>query len=180
MQESDYLIDRDGLFEKFKKFPFLGSIDDSFLNDMLELSKMRKYKANEVIAREGEYDSVMYIIITGRVKVIKNGEQIAHFIEQGDTFGELAIIDGETRSATVKAEVDSICLAIDASFIDRVKPEKRDAFCSVFYRLIAEVLTRRLRLTSEELIRTKEDLARIRAGKYKATACYENLSQHSP
>ena len=161
MEESNYLIDRDGLFKKFKKFPFLNSISEAFLNDMLRLSKMRKYSANEIITREGEYDSYMYIIITGRVRVVKHNEQIASFCDQGDTFGELAILDGKSRSASVIADVDSICLAIDVSFIDRLKSEDKNEFCAIFYKLIAEILSHRLRKTDEELIHAKEEIKRM-------------------
>ena len=125
MEESNYLIDNNGLFAKFKKFPFLGEIDEKFLNQILELSKMRKYLAGETDAKEGEYDSYIYIIIKGQVRVMKHGEQIASMRKQGDTFGELAIIDGEARSATVITDVDSILLAIDVSFIDRIKSKER-------------------------------------------------------
>lgn len=162
MEESNYLIDRNGLFEKFKKFPFLGSIDEKFLNTMLKLSKMRKYFADEVITNEGEYDSYMYIIITGRVRVMIHGEQIASFCEQGDTFGELAIIDGKTRCATVIADIDSICLAIDASFIDRLEPEDKNEFCATFYKLLSGILANRIRQTDEKLIGIKGEVSRFR------------------
>ncbi len=163
MKETNYLIDRDGLFEKFKKFPFLGSIDEAFLNEMLRLSKMRKYFANEVITREGEYDSYIYIIITGQIRVMKDGEQIASMRKQGDTFGELAIIDGETRSATIIADVDSMLLAIDASFIDRIKPqERKNEFCAVFYKYLLEILASRLRQTGKALVKEKEEITRIK------------------
>lgn len=162
MEETNYLQDRKGLFDKLKAIPFLQSIDDSFLHEMLKLSKLRKYQPDEVITREGEYDSYMYIIITGRMRIMKNGEQIASLCDQGDTIGELAIIDGETRSATVIAEVESICLAIDASFIDRIKPENKDSFCAIFYQLLAVILANRLRKTDEELINVKEQLSRFK------------------
>jgi len=69
-EESNYLIDRNDLFAKFKHFPFLGNIDEKFLNQILGLSKMCKYFANEVIAREEELDSYIYIIIIGQVRAI--------------------------------------------------------------------------------------------------------------
>ena len=163
MEESNYLIDHNGLFAKFKKFPFLGDIDEKFLNQILKLSKMRKYFAGEVVTREGEYDSYIYIIITGQIRVMKHGEQIASMRKQGDTFGELAIIDGETRSATIIADVDSMLLAIDAAFIDRIKPqESKNEFCAVFYKYLLEILASRLRQTGKALVKEKEEITRIK------------------
>lgn len=162
MDESDYLIDKNGLFDRFKKFPFLNSIADKHLETMLHLSKMRKYYADEPITREGEYDCYMYIIITGQVRIMKQGEQIARLRKQGDTFGELAIIDGKSRSASVIADIDSIMLAIDVSFIDRIDPQEKHEFCAVFYKYLAEILAHRLRETNEDLVEEKEEITRIR------------------
>ena len=163
MEESNYLIDRNGLFEKFKKFPFLGDINEGFLNQILKLSKIRKYVVDEAITREGEYDSYLYIIITGRVRVMKHGEQIASMHTQGDTFGEMAIIDGETRSATVIADVDSILLAIDASIVDRMEPVgRKNEFCAIFYKYLLEILASRLRQTDKALVKEKEEITNMK------------------
>ena len=159
MQESNYLKDRDDLLDHFKKLPFLASIEEAHLKKMLELSKLRNFRPGDVITREGEFDSHMYMIISGRVRIEKNGEQISKIFEQGDTFGELAIIDGKERSATVIADQYSTCLMIDAAFIDRLKPDSRDAFNAVFYRFLSEILAKRLRKTGEELSRAKEQLS---------------------
>ena len=140
MEETEYLSDRLDLLEQFKEIPFLSSFDESYLKVMLELSKLRTYRPDEVITSEGEYDSRMYIIITGRARVMKQDEHITTLRTQGDTFGELAIIDGESRSATVTAEEETTCLAIDASFIDRLSPENRDTFNAVFYKMLSAIL----------------------------------------
>ena len=162
MEESGYLENRKDLLEKFKKFPFLSAIEDDFLEEMLRLSKMRRYKDKEVITREGEYDCYMFIIITGGVRILKAGNEIAIICHQGDTFGELAIIDGETRCATVEAQGDTICLAIDAAFIDRLKPQKKAQFSAAFYKLLAEILANRLRQTDENLVIARDEVLALR------------------
>jgi len=162
MEESDYLIDKNGLFERFRKFPFLCSIDEKHLRTLLSLSKLRKYRSDEAITREGEHDSYMYIIITGQVRIMKQGERLARLRKQGDTFGELAILDGKTRSASVIAEIDSILLAMDVSFIDRIEPDKRYEFCTVFYKYLAEILAYRLRETDKDLVEEREQISRMR------------------
>lgn len=157
MQESPYLKSREDLFETLKKVPFLSSYEDKFLRKILELSKLRRYKAGEIITRQGEYDTWLYVILSGEVKVVKDEEEIARLDEQGGTFGELAMIDGEARSASVYAIIENTtCLAIDGALLDRLDPWERTEFEAVYYRLLAEVLAHRLRTTSSELSHLKQ------------------------
>jgi CRP-like cAMP-binding protein len=80
----------------------------------------------------------------------------------GDIFGEMCVIDGTARSASVRTVEDSVCLSIDVSFIDNLNPGDRVTFCAVFYQILAEVLAQRLREANEELIRAKEELSALK------------------
>ncbi len=162
MRESEYLKDRTDLVQKFQDFPFLRNINSQHLLDMLQLSKLRSYEQGEVITSEGVYDCWIYVLVYGEVIVTKGGSELARFNESGDTFGELAVIDGEARSATVTASINTKCLAIDASFLDRLPPEEQSAFYSIFYRMLAEILSQRLRATGEELATCKSELNRLK------------------
>ena len=77
----------------------------------------RNYKDGEVIIREGETGDSMYVIQGGRVEVLQhsdNGEeQHLAFLERGDFFGEMAVFEKETRSATVRASGEARILRID-------------------------------------------------------------------
>lgn len=159
MQESSYLNGRDDLIETLKKVSFLRSYADRFLKKILELSKLRRYRSDEIITRQGEYDSWLYVILSGEVRVVRDEEEIARLDAKGGTFGELAMIDGEARSASVYAAVDhTTCLAIDGAFLERLDRRDRMEFEAVYYRLLAEILAHRLRATSSELSRTKQVL----------------------
>jgi CRP-like cAMP-binding protein len=158
MLETHYLTGRDDLLDTIKKIPFLRSYEDRFLRKILELSKMRRYSPGEVITREGEYDSWLYVILAGEVKVVKNDEELARLDAHGGTFGELAVIDGEARSASIFALSETTCLAIDGSIIDRLEACERQEFESVYFRLLSEILAHRLRQTSGELSRLKQEM----------------------
>ena len=159
MQESQYLKGRDDLLEMLRKVPFLHSYADRFLRKILELSKLRRYQEGEVITRQGEYDTWLYVILSGQVRVVKNEEEIARLDAKGGTFGELAMIDGEARSASVYATGDNTtCLAIDSAFLEQLEPQDRKEFEAVYYRLLAEILAHRLRTTSSELSHLKQNM----------------------
>ena len=163
MQESPYLEGRESLIDKFQRLPFLETLDPKYLRNILKLGKIRKYEAGEVITPEGTYDSWVYIILSGAVRVVKQEQEIARLNHVGDTFGELAVIDGQSRSASVQALAETVCLAIDASFLDRVTAShERTAFFSVFYRLFAELVAQRLRLANEEMVGLREEIDRLK------------------
>jgi CRP-like cAMP-binding protein len=158
MQETPYLKGRDDLIDNLKKIPFLELYEDKFLQKILQLSKIRIYTPNEVITRQGDYDCWLYVILKGEVKIMRNEEEIARLNAQMGTFGELAVIDGEARSASVYAVTDTTCLAIDGSFLDRLEKQEKIEFEAVYYRLLSVILANRLRTTSEELSHLKQEI----------------------
>lgn len=158
MKESSYLQGRADLAEKFKKIPFLKAFAAEHIHAILDLSRMRRYEAGEDIIAEGSLDRWIYIIVIGGVKVFKQGKEVATLDKVGDIFGEMAILDCGPRSATVKASVETVCLAFDVSHLDTMKLPDLGGFYVIFYRMLAEVLANRLRFATEELAKFKGKL----------------------
>ena len=75
------------------------------------------YKDGEVIIHQGSTGDSMYVIQGGRVEVVQisdsGEEQHLAFLERGDFFGEMAVFEKETRSATVRASGEARVLRID-------------------------------------------------------------------
>ncbi len=78
--------------------------------------KPRSYSKGETIIHQDDDGSSMYLIISGRLKVvstIEDGkEALLDFLHDGDYFGELSLFDQESRSASVIAVEDSILIHI--------------------------------------------------------------------
>jgi len=166
MQESPYLEGNEFLAEKLQRIPFLGSISEKYIKDILRFSKIRKFDDGEVITEEKSYESWVYILFSGAVKIEKNGNEIARLDEIGSTFGELAAIDGKARSASVEAIGSTVCLAIDTSFMNETaEPLEHALFVSVLYKLFAEVIAQHLRSTNEELVRVRSELETLKRDK---------------
>jgi hypothetical protein len=76
----------------------------------------------------------------------------------------MRIVDDQSRSASVYAEGQTVCLAVDTSAGNRLSSsEEKDArldFLLLLYRIFAEYMTARLRLTNEELVRAKRHAKR--------------------
>jgi CRP-like cAMP-binding protein len=74
-----------------------------------------EFSAGDVICRQGEKGAAMYIVAEGAAEVFeeRDAEEI-HLarIDEGDVVGELSVIDGEVRTATVRATEPSRCLVL--------------------------------------------------------------------
>lgn len=110
---------------------------------------------DETIFEEGDIGNFMCIVHSGSVAVIKanqNGQQVQlATLGQGRTFGEMAVLDGETRSATCKAAEDTVLLTLSKEALDQML-EEHPRIGSRVIRAIAVSLSRRLRKAAGQLV----------------------------
>ncbi len=90
---------------------------------LASLSSEERFAAGEVIFREGDHGNKMYVVLEGKVMISKTvpgaGEEALAFLERGEYFGEMALIDNATRSASAKAhEEDVVILSIAQEVIE--------------------------------------------------------------
>jgi len=150
--DKETLQDNIELVQHLKNLPMLQFFGKEDIKKILKFSKVKKYKPGDTIIEEGNSDKWVYFLISGKVKVTKLGEEIDTLQRTGDIFGEMCVIDGGPRSASVCATEDVSCLAMDVSFADQLVADDQIAFSAIFYQIVADVLARRLRETSEELV----------------------------
>ncbi len=81
------------------------------------------FPAERVIARQGEIGTGFFIVVDGRVRVVRDGIAVAH-LGPGEFFGELSVLDGGPRVAQVAAEVPTTCLAIPTWDFEKVLREE--------------------------------------------------------
>lgn len=161
MIESDYLTDNNQIIQKLKQMPTLELFDEVNLQGALQLSKIREYEPGEPILEEGSYDNRIFFLVSGKVRIEKNGKELTVLERGGDVFGEMGVIDGSARSASAYAVEKTICLATDISYIDRLSGNDKMAFGYILYRIFAESLANRLRLTSAELIKANAKIMEL-------------------
>jgi len=102
------------------------------------------FPADRTIVRQGEVGTGFFLVVSGRARVVRDGATIAE-LGPGDFFGELSLLDGEPRIATVTAEVPTTCLALASwEFETLLEAEPRLAIA------ILRGVARRLRSVSEE------------------------------
>jgi len=143
------------MLESLKKIPVLESFEQNDLSKLMEMSKIRKYRAGECIVEEGHSDTWLFFLMYGQVKISKNGREVAVLKRKGEVFGEMGALDSSLRSASALALTDTVCLATDIFYIEKLNGNEKMAFGYVLYRLLAEILSRRLRQTTEALVKAQ-------------------------
>jgi CRP-like cAMP-binding protein len=164
MIESKYLKENIENIQRLMSIEALRHFETRNLGKLLRLSKIRQYEDGEQIIQEGDMDPWLYFLLSGNIRISKAGEDIGTINKKGEIFGEMRIVDDQSRSASVYAVGQTVCLAVDTSAGNRLtsseeKDERLD-FLLLLYRIFAEYMTARLRLTNEELVRAKRDAKR--------------------
>ena len=159
MLETKFLKDNIQNIQKLMSLPPLKDFETSSLRQLLRLSKIREFKHNEQIIEEGAKDPWLYFLLAGKVRVEKEGIRIAYLQKMGDIIGEMRMLDGKERSASVFAEGSAVCMAVKTDAKDRLASEEEKAnFLLTLYRVFTEFVTLRLRLLNDELVRVKSKL----------------------
>ena len=158
MKETSFLKDNEDILERLRDVSVFDALSDKELRDFLTLSKLRSYEKGEVIIREGEYDCWLYFLLSGSVDVIVGDQAMRTLSSKGDIFGEMGIIDGSPRCASIVADEDATqCLGMDASILDRIAKENAINALYVIYRIFAEVFSGRLREAMQENAQLKSE-----------------------
>ena len=164
MKEFAYIHEEGTLPEPLDRIPFFASFQGRHLNDILYSSYFIQADAGDEIIREGQDDSRIFILLTGKLEVAKKGEVIAVIEKPGEIFGELSAISDEKRFASVIATGSTLCLVIDQQFLREIKPEEDNAsYYAALYGFISRVLAARLKKSSELIVRLEKELEELKA-----------------
>lgn len=141
--------------------PIFSGLSRKELREIEHIIHRREYQTSEVIFNQGDPGLGMYIIIKGGVQIV-NKEDPEHIVvyselNDGDFFGDLALVDDADRSATALTTSDTKLIAF-------FRPELKDIltrFPSLGNKILlnlAKVTAARLRKTNELLIEAQQEL----------------------
>jgi hypothetical protein len=128
--------------ELFRGFP------GDELAGIAELATEKHVESGDIVFHQGDPGDAYYLVVRGAVSIVRDGQELA-VLETREGFGEMAILDQDTRSATARAVQPTTLLVLDRNSFDQLV-ERNPAIARGIYR----VLTQRLRST----------LARVAAG----------------
>ena len=101
-----------------------GVFDESFLQFMLKHLRWVHVKSGEVLFRQGDSRQTVYLVVSGRLRVLRQDElgetHVLGDMRRGETLGEMALITGEPRTATIVAVRDSVLVSLSRSGYEQV------------------------------------------------------------
>lgn len=129
---------------KLDSIPLFSGIPAEELVSVLTAVKPLRVAAGQVVVREGESGDTLYLIVQGTLRVStkgQEGEDVAlAALGAGDFFGEVALLTGRPRTATVSALTEAELLALDRATVDKLRARhpKIDASLTEFHSRRAE------------------------------------------
>jgi CRP/FNR family transcriptional regulator, cyclic AMP receptor protein len=134
-----------GLETKLAQVPLLAGLDARTMERLAKHGTRRTYATGDLIIRQGDAASALYIILSGRVVVereIEGGCENLMEFGPSEFFGEVALIENAPRTVSVRALEETECILLVAWEFTALVRESPD---------VAEVLLRELiRRTSRE------------------------------
>lgn len=136
------------LAEYIRNIPLFKQLKDAQLRELVARCKNVRFKTGDVIFHKTDLSTDLYIVNSGKLKAVLTDEEgdeivIAHFAK-GDFFGELSLLDGKGRSATIVADKDT-----------ELSTLQKDVFLDVLYKnpgiavVLMATLVERLRKADE-------------------------------
>ena len=118
--------------------PLLAGVDAEGLASVAARAIEVQFGDGQVIARQGDVGSGLFIIASGSVRVVRDGDTIAT-LGPGEFFGELSVLDGQPRTAQVVAAEPTVCLALSTWEFEAVVHDRPDVALAIMRGLAARL-----------------------------------------
>ena len=134
--------------------PLLHSFAPEDVAQLSTFGESRSYRAGEIVISEGDENRYLYLVLKGKLEVLKKGEEgLQHFADISITgsLGEMSVFDPGPASATVKAIGEVEVWRISQESLDRL----HDARPKVAFRLVSRIcacLAVRLRKLNQRFV----------------------------
>jgi CRP/FNR family transcriptional regulator, cyclic AMP receptor protein len=143
--------------ELLQRMPIFGALREDTLETLLVDAPLVERRAGECFFREHDAATAMYVLEVGRVLVFRSwhgGDHPLHALHAGDCFGEMALMDLQPRSASVRALEDCRAIELATSALYRLFERDPEQFALIQMNLGRE-LSRRLRAADDALFRAR-------------------------
>src|SRR5947209_13498715 len=107
----------DSKADVLRKVPLFANLSKRDLAHIGQITEEVDSKPGDVLIRQGELGRELIVLVDGSVRVEQNGREIRR-LGDGETLGEMALLDGRPRSATVITETPSTLLIVHKQSFD--------------------------------------------------------------
>lgn len=133
-----------------REIGLFGGLDEDTLEVLANELPVLQATVGERVVSEGDAATEMFVVIGGELEVLKKSpggaEVRVAMLGPGDWFGEMAIVDVQPRSATVRSLAPSTLLRVTAKHVDELLYRRDLKAYSLLIMNIARELSRRLRV----------------------------------
>lgn len=140
-----------------QNMPIFGGMSEKILKLLVGLAPAVHVPKGEYFFREGDQASSLFVLQAGRVAVLKGWDghdYLLRYLEKGDCFGEMALMDLCPRSASVRAVEDSAAMELSYAVLDDIQQQDLQQYALLQMNMGREV-SRRLRKATLQLFETK-------------------------
>ena len=134
-------FDDEERFAVLRKLRFFHDFSHAEIREVMRAAEWVDYPAGESILRPGDMDDRFYVVVSGRVRVSRDGNQVGS-IDTGGCFGEAAYGDGPRRDSTITADGPVTLLKMTATLLEQTSIACQLRFNKVFLRELIERLQR--------------------------------------
>jgi CRP-like cAMP-binding protein len=128
-------------------YSLFGGLLEDQINQILPYMEYKTLEAGELLMTEGERNEKIYFILQGRVDIVKNGNVLLH-LDEGDTLGEMEVLDVQPSAATGLVTEKSTIASISNKALRQIYKQDAEIF-SLMVMNLARDLSRRLRRMDE-------------------------------
>lgn len=126
------------------------------INFLASLSQEKNFAPGELIFRDGDPGDAMYVVLQGRVMISKYipgaGEEALAFLDRGDYFGEMALIDQQPRSADAKAHDEgAVVLRMPRDVVEGLLDIRKVSSLRLL-KILSTLVAKRLREIDDKLV----------------------------
>jgi CRP-like cAMP-binding protein len=129
-----------------KSVDLFKSIPAENLSRVAQITDEVTYDANSPIFAEGDFGDSLFIVVDGNVRIHKGAQELA-MLGKGTCLGEMALLDGESRSADATVTEDSTLFKIEQEGFYEVMGSQSDIMDGII-----KLLTGRLRVANEKMM----------------------------
>lgn len=126
-----------------RRVPLFSMLTNSQAEAVAEGVVKRRYRRGEIIVEQGRKSNALFILLTGRARVLtadaRGREVILAMLHPGDYVGEMSLIDNEPHSATVRAEVQTDVLVLGRTEFARCLPENSSLSYAIMRGLVSRL-----------------------------------------
>jgi len=134
-------FDDEERFAVLRKLRFFHDFSHAEIREVMRAAAWVDHPAGESILRPGDMDDRFYVVVSGRVRLSRDGSQVGS-IETGGCFGEAAYSEGPRRDSTITAEGPVTLLKVTATLLEQTSIACQLRFNKVFLRELIERLQR--------------------------------------